>query len=448
MAGCSSIESKAVGTGAPAESAGISYYLPKRLVRIVIDRKAADPATADLAAAVVVGKARAETAAADVETKKTAEDKARAELQAARDAKLPDGELDAALKKAEAELAKAKALSLVRKAQYDAAIEALRAAEPSEGKYEETFSIVPTDFVPDESKRYIARLDHNWLRDDKWNVTTTKSGLLTTTVVTPDGQLDEVATEVAKLALVFSGGFPASPVAKFGNKYTMARVAKEEGRGPDCPPLFHYDREFDPANASLTTINEELGRLCSIYRLEFPRVADQSTGPDASLLGQGLAYRRERPWTLTVKKFPIDDPPLDVLAEQSGYQPFRAVTLMLPNGAPVEVLPYGGNVFTDQNYTGTFDNGMLTTADFTQPSEIKSVALIPVNAISGAAALAGSLLSVRLNTTTAQVNDATQSTILLGEGVKQLKAQQDYENAMKKYIAGEPIPEPESANDD
>lgn len=430
---------------------GISYYLPKRLVRLTVERKQSTLDRAALAAAYQTAKSAEAEARKMATEKEVAFDTAKRAHQAAIDAGL-DSEALKPLATARTAAENAykvaqKALEL-RSAETSAAAEKLNAPIPELKKgdklYEETARLALLDPIPDIDQRFVAKLNHHWSRDDDWLIDVSAAGLLSGATSNPDGKADEIITEISKtvLALASPGGLvPPSKAVGLNIFKSTAEDQKFQQRDTadnKCQTnefTFRYELEFDPTSLGEAAINKSLTNLCSSFRVEFAAPATRSSVNQETAL-RGLAYRRGRPVTFTLKKFRGGADLLLRGPQETDFEPHQSATFMIPNGSPVEVLPFEPSAISKQKMTAKFDNGMLTQADFEKPSEGAALAQIPATVVKGAFGLTGELLTLRINNTKSQASSFTAEKDAIDELKKLLEAQRQLEEIKAKLKSG------------
>lgn len=435
---------------------GTSYYLPKRLVRIVVERTPAKIDRTALAAALQKANTERDKANLVVTEKTVLLDVAKRDLEAAKKVEpaLPAETIAAKQKSfddAEVAFKIATLIAAQRIAEVLEATKALNEIPQSEGNnkdgFEETVAISLSGYLPDEKARLVADLHHHWSRNDDWLLEVTPTGLLTSADSNPDGKADEIIVEIAKVALAVVNPAGVSSFARDFQTRTLSinPRSKRLDESSRCPQVrrYRYEFEFDPTDGgAMAKINEHLASQCSAYRVEFSALPDLSGFPVAkdarsSPISDGLAYRRERVFSLKLLRFKDKPDEVNLETPTSDYLPNRFVSVTVPNGAPVEVLPFEPSAFTKQTMAARFNNGMLVRTDFEKPSEGLSVALMPAAAISGAFTLAGELLTARFN------NLSKETQIVEGEAKaiealkKLLEAQEALEEARKGAESGE-----------
>lgn len=389
------------------QEAGIAYYLPKRLVKIQVDRTPA-PDAKDVA------KAKADFTAA-----RTAAGKAKEDLEAEQAllAELAKGSTTSdEYKKQAAVVGRAKARANMAKKDQDDAQDAIGKAEAAalagKGGNGLVDKITVTLLAPvaDTSKRFVATPEHAQTRSDLLTLKTNASGLLTNSDATAE---DQTAAIVVALAGAVSGAISvplAPPVGGKGIEGKPPPPSKVCGKGyappPSSPHPFSTEFVLDPTDESEMIRHEaepiEIAepktplerKLCSLganYRFRIGSVGKPVTGGVATTDPAGLFYRRELPYVISIYNARGDDATAFVIA--------KAIMLSLPNESPLEMVKLEGGTFTTRTFSTIFDNGILLSHTEAKPSEALAVARIPVDVMKAVFEIPTSLLQLKVNYT-------------------------------------------------
>lgn len=395
LSGCASSSTVISTTPGPkATGSGVSYYLPKQLVRL----------TATRAELPNVGKLRrqlAEAEAAESEAKKlvalktgevTRLDKILAQLPAGHP-KRPDFEAAAAEAKA--------ALIMAQEAQgaAQAAIAKLKDAYEAvlaQHKYENSLAFFVLPAVPDTAFRFVAEVPEDSFRDIDVTLTTTPEGFLSTGNATTTDRRGDIAVEVVKM---FAN---AAKIASGGSSGVLTKLEKRQGR-EGCNKAFTIDLYFDPVE-SLNQVNTNLIDLCFHMQVEVsssfstavkPEVTTSAAGPM-----NGLVYRRARPLLLKVM-------PTAGGVELDGVTaPSKTIVIQVPNGAPLDVVSYDTANFVTNSDKVSFVNGMLTSMESKRPSEALGLVMVPSNVLREVVSIPTELVQFRINHDTALTKEA------------------------------------------
>lgn len=407
--GCSrSLVQSHSNTGSTEPPRGITYYLPRNLLKVVVVRqqlandnaaKKAEAAKEVLAAAASAKKRAAEAKGAAEHAKRVAEvastsvvveAKRNAELLAA-EAQVAVSDADAANKAAIAALAEARAAA---------------AAEPKE--YADDISIAVMPLEPDTAHRYIAQLNHKHYADDKLTITTNEAGLLQTVDTSSTDRTPKIVADLAEIAISIykiAAGVPigakgAVPEAVVPPKTVFCSVDLQLNAQPKGTAItifegietkaFSYEQVFDPSDAkAVNEINLKLCQLATLFQLDVRAPTVASTPAAHRKLMNGLVYRRQIPFTVNLLK-KISNTNL------TSYS-LKSTNVMLPNGAPISILPLDAGMFVATEYKTEFKNGMMTKLDATRPSETAGFVAIPLNIVQRLLALPTELLQLKIN---------------------------------------------------
>lgn len=399
LAGCSTTAMRSTPhadfSGEPPR--GVTYFLPMRMVKLTVTReevtledllKARDAKVVELAAArTVLGASR------------TKRQQAQATLNAL-----------SATASARTEQTRLTELAIAEEAVATAAVEKLTAdiAEltmavqetPAEGahcRYGARLDLLPVQADP--RARYVVDLTHSLFRDDTHTLTLTPTGLLNSVNAVSVDQTGQILVELARSAGAISGlqsrGKPAAEDC--GDPATLVRI-------------------FDPTSSTdMASVETELTAANAPIRLALRQVSAGRTPfiPAASTtLNQGLYYRSPTPIVLDIRRVrdaaaPVADesgadadpdrgttagepeedadaaPGVNVYKanDPSTYFTIDSVSFTLPQAGPDSYLPLPAGPFVRTANTLAFSDGALTSWTNDRPSELLSVAKVPVQII-------------------------------------------------------------------
>ena len=379
----------------PSDQAGLAYYLPKRLIRIQLDR-------APASASDQVEKAKANFAAAEESEKKSggavkAAIKLRDELaKGAGGTSSPAyAEQLKAVQVAEANAALAKqALANAQKALKEAASLDWFATADGKPILVDTFTIALSAPLPDPAERFVAVGHHVPSRTDTFSLKTNTSGLLS--------NADAIAEDQTGAIIVSLAGAVAGIRAPTGPHILMESsrpAAKKDCINPDGPAPFSVEFMWDPKVPSeadpskAKDIELQLCKLGASYRLVLTSLWKDSlpAGRMPNVEGDGgIYYRRELPYLLSIYRLNGSDEKLA-----------KAILLAMPNFSPREFLALEGGAFTKREYTNIFDNGILISHTANKPSEFLAVAKIPVDVMRAIFSIPTELITLKVNYTNA-----------------------------------------------
>lgn len=394
--------------GQPTGS-GFVYYLPKRLIKVQVDRapaptpKEVDRAKADVAGAEEAEKKAKETAEAAV--------KRRDEVGRGSGGTTSAGYLEQA--KA-AELAQADhrmATEATAKAKdVLLAMVAMSGFPSNDGKAPlvDKLTVTLTAPVADIDERFAAVGNHIVSRSDSLILKTNTAGLLTNTDATSE---DQTASIIVSLAGAIAAG-TASPLRSFIDLDPAPPVVSKTrdlcGAGYGNPPSelspFSVEYVLDPLDPKGgISLEDGLPKgkrrhfeslLCALgapYRFTLTRLSTPKATDAAALEeADGLYYRREVPYLLSIYRTEGDQSRLA-----------KAILLALPNGSPREFLPLKGGAFTTRTFATVFENGMLVSHSEARPSELLAIAKIPVDVLKAIFTIPTELVTLKVNYTNA-----------------------------------------------
>jgi hypothetical protein len=375
----------------PPDGAGLAYYLPKRLIRLQLDR-------APASASDQVEKAKSNLAAAEESEKKAAgaaksAAKVRDELAkgAGGTSSAAYAEQVKAVQVAEANAALAKqAVANAQKALKEAVSVDWFAAPDGKGILLDTFTIALSAPVADTDERFVAVGHHVPSRTDTFSLKTNTSGLLS--------NADAIAEDQTAAIIVSLAGAGAGLRATT-TPLTLTEAFRPEAR-KNClaegPVPFSVEFLLDPRELrdGTSKIESQLCALGAAYRFALTPL---SKGPLAggrvpSNEGDGgIYYRRELPHLLSIHR----------LNESNEPKLVKAILLAMPNFSPREFLALEGGAFTKREYTNIFDNGILISHTASKPSELLAVAKIPVDVMKAIFSIPTELITLKVNYTNA-----------------------------------------------
>lgn len=288
---------------------------------------------------------------------------------------------------------------------------------------------VETLYVPDPEKYYTLEYVPNPTYEENITVSLTKEMLLKKIDITSKPKIGEIlmkvfelAREIAKLTVPSAGGFEVIkfcdvmidpkiiPEKKFseGVKQLAAKrmelkkltndLKSETTKPPEeqdkdkIEELKQKIKNKEKEVSNQTTLidnrsenrdSESLGNICNLCGIEdisltplFPKGNWLYISPPAG----GIKYRPLLPYRLEIQ-----------LADNLFVQ-----TVYLPNEAPVITLDVTRPAFADQVTSLSFENGVLTQADLTRPSEILAFMKLPVDLVKAVAGLPLDLIQFRV----------------------------------------------------
>ena len=266
-------------------------------------------------------------------------------------------------------------------------------------------TMTPLPLVPDTDRTFVANSLRNQLRKDNITLTTTPSGLLSSSAVTAESQVASILSSLAGAAGLQSHTGPmkafASPAAA-------------------CPRLIRQVHILDPSSSSDRDNLADALRPCGITVVFSTLGGDNiQTVPsvDINEFGDGLLYRRDLAYRLVVK----DD--------GNGLQ--STSLFHMPNASPISVAELPGAAFATAEYDFEFKDGMLVSYSAVKPSEIAAVATIPAELIRAYLGAVSELFTRHVN-----INDKAATL------AEKRKLRLENEKALAAAEAGESLPPP------
>jgi hypothetical protein len=280
------------------------------------------------------------------------------------------------------------------------------AKPPANPPYADVITVTLLAPVADTSQRYVAVPKHLASRSDQLTLKTNAAGLLSNADATVT---DQTAAIIVALAGAVSGanevGFAAAVAP---DTKTESECGGEYPGPPSAPSAFSAEYVLDPtqdidqstapfkADSKPTTAFESL--LCGMgahYRFRLSSIGGAASSGDAALTegAAGLFYRRELPYLLSIYAKP-DNSTAPVLS--------KAVLVALPNKSPRELLRLDGAAFATRVFATVFENGVLVSHTETKPSELLSVAQIPIDVLKAIFSVPTELVTLKVNYTNKQ----------------------------------------------
>ena len=391
LSGCATVTSKkAEGIGE-----GLTYYLPKRDVKITIERtlivsgdikKAlADKQEALKAVAAELGAAKKALATAQARIKSAA-------VQANATAK---DEIETAIAMATADVAIATERQGELKAELETLEQKLAASERADDgaclyEYAAKLELLPP--TADTPLGFVADISHNVLRDDTMKLGVTADGLLTSANVVADDKTGSILVELAS-AIASRGGF------------TSALEFPPVATSPVCERLkSRFVYSFDPVTESVVVSNR-------MQKAGYPFLITASGDKRADVPWETLTkinkaykgslfYRSPHPYTLHLRKCnkattcKVDE---EDKADETQSVPIDAVTFNLPQAGPISFIPMNSRAFVKTVDDVVFENGMLRSWNATRPSEVLEIVRLPVSILKAVVSVPADIVKLRID---------------------------------------------------
>jgi len=430
-AGCATVTSSGVpvNAGPTPRAAGLTYFLPMRLMKFTATRMT------PLKLKKAAEEAAAKAAEADAEKTKAADlvAKAKAKLDKASGADVD--KLNTQIAELEGKATEAAAAAEGATATANDLKAALEEAQASGSPCIYTAGLELMPARADPRFRYVARMNHSGLRDDHMELKLNEDGLLSSSNVAATDHTGDILVEAIAAATVFGRG-GLGPVGVV--EEVDAAPAEEGETPPHCatlPPQFQ--QVFDPTRSG------EMRRLnMALADAEFPfsvQMTDFSTAtataeawaayPNSRVTRQatadpaaGIYYRTATPVMFAVNRAltidatknpnpcadaraavrsPAEDSTSGTAFDQCvaagrAWQPVDTVLAALPQAGPVSFIPMTATAFVKSTDDVVFVNGSVTSWTRDRPSEVLAFVKLPAALVSRIS----ELLTIRVTYTT------------------------------------------------
>lgn len=377
LAGCATVRTT-MHTDNNTAARGVSYFLPKRDIKVTSERRILK--RADIEKKIAAEEVKQKTAKEEATAAKTdLENKVAllATLAAGTDA-WKDAEASratAAGKLTLANAAKDKADAAVDRAKTE--LLSIPADSQCVASFESKIELLPA--VPDHSQRFVADYAHNILRDDDGKLSLTAEGLLSSSNIVAADRTGDILVELAGAI----AGFGTGGIKPMGNN----EVRTPQG---DCDaPVKKFVYQFDPANdPTASSVNKELTDSgFGVITLELKGSAAPATAPkeqDINAIGrQGALFYRSAV-------------PITVIIRQQG-RPVDAAMAMIPQIGPISYVPVRSSAFVKTVDDVTFSNGAITAWNASRPSEVLEVVRLPIKLLKAVISVPAEILSLKVN---------------------------------------------------
>lgn len=397
--GCATLVTTTKQAPDQPDIAGVTYYLPMKLAKVTLTRKAVPSdalkvAAADLekakGAAQEAGKRKQATMAAAEWAKQIATSAESAKpgspgaLKARENYDLLVAEL-APTEKAETE---AKKIQAVAQSVYENL-----ASQSDARKYEDEIQITEMPAIPDPEQRFVANLSHWWTHADSLKFSTTEAGLLKTVSGTSTDKTGAILEDTAKAIIAGIKASVGLPGASSPREF-MTNDAKCKTVDWFLTQNFTNEYTFNPSNqGERDDINCILKQVGSQFQISAKKAPDLSTTPtpkpnDRCQCFKGLVYRRPVQWKFSISR---------IEKETEKAVPIRTVAVLLPNEGPAVIAPMKTSPFVATTYDIAFQDGMLTKWDVDRPSELYAAIQIPLNILKDIIALPAQLIQLKID---------------------------------------------------
>ncbi len=403
-------------------ASGVTYYLPKREVKVTSERKLLK--REDLQKTLATKKTELETVGTLIKTTeatiKTANDRLKAaSVQGNADATKKITE-ELAIATADLENAKAKKVSVETEIKnVESSIRILEAAPADSCAFSYAAALELLAPVADTRLRLVADAFHSPLRDDDTKLAVNGSGLLSTANVVAADRTGDILVEIASAFAGLGGGSPDLLTTVAGGQKVADKTDCEK-----LPSKFAY--RLDPAaSGEVTALNKAFNKAGFPFWLEVPPLEDnrgfsfndgnsmivdrqRTTGKpktgnkdtytlDKAIYTQGidgaLFYRTALPQTIVLRQCNSGT----ACANIDDTVPIEATATMLPQIGPISYIPMRSSAFVKTVDDVVFDNGMLVSWNASRPSEVLEVVRLPVKILKAIVSVPAELVKLRID---------------------------------------------------
>lgn len=401
--GCAVVRSTPKPGGVIA--AGLTYYLPKRELKITAERKllkrdslqkviatktlelVASAAVAN-AVNVQVGTARARLASPTVLSDAEAKLTVNRELAIA----LGDSSTAEARKKAIEKTIDEAEVGLV----------AIASVGNTDCVFTYSASLEVSAPVADTRQRFVVNTAHSPLRDDNIKVAVNNAGLLTTANLVAQDRTGDIAVDIAGAVAGLSAPLTVLSTTPPGSSNKVP-----------CGQLpTRYAHRLDPADSTAVhALNAALRERDFPYQLEMPSMSaprnpgdTDKVNPQSRMLPNDLVvrdrgrngvlfYRTALPQTVVLRQCNSGTQ----CQVDSGSTPVEATVIMLPQVGPLSYIPMRSSFLVKTTDDVVFDNGMITSWNANRPSELAEVVRLPVRVLKSIVSIPAELVKLRVD---------------------------------------------------
>lgn len=411
LGACAVVRSPQVQPGALGE--GLTYFLPKREVKVSAERTLLKKDELQRAIAVKKGELAPATALQTEAVARVRTARARlgtVPIQRDSGAKaLIDRDLTLALADSTIATAKKGAIELeLREAEANLAILENAPKASCTFTYSATVELLPP--VADTRRRFVANVAHRVQRDDDVKLAVNGAGLLSSAKMTAQDRTGDILVDLAGAVAGVRVGMASPSTAPLLRPPTADTVGCAQ-----LPTKFAY--RLDPAEPKeVQQLNTQLESSGFPFRLEVPAVvsgaqpqdstaklvaarADSEARADferqlADAARRGaLFYRSSVPQTIVLRQ--CDGGP--ECSVTKGSTPVDAAVTTLPQLGPISYIPMHSSLFVKTVDDVVFENGVVTSWNAIRPSEVAEVVRLPVRILKSAVSVPAELVKLRID---------------------------------------------------
>jgi hypothetical protein len=396
-------------------ASGVTYYLPKRDMKITAERKLLKKEEVEKALAAKKGELetantalKASKASVETLTRRLASPAVVASVDAT--ASVTE---ELAIATADVEVGTAKTTAIGAEIKVlEAALLVVNASATGSCAFQYSAKLEVLAPTADTRLRLTADPFHSPLRDDDTKLAVTQDGLLTSANVVAADRTGDIIVEIASAFAGIGVDAPMDPLAAVG--------APPAARCDQIPVKFVF--RFNPVDEiERKAANDALAAAEFPFRVDAPAMvaAYTFTDPakdqiidrqrvvekqprdsyrlDQALYHHGkqgaLFYRTALPQTVELRQ--CQATPTCANTEESV--PIEAALVLLPQAGPISYIPMRSSAFVKTVDDVTFYNGMLASWTASRPSEVLEVVRLPVKILKAVVSVPAEIIKLRID---------------------------------------------------
>ena len=396
-------------------ASGVTYYLPKRDMKITAERKLLKKEEVEKALAAKKGEQ--ETANAALKTSKALVETLTKRLTSpavvASSGATATVTEELAIATADVQVGTSKTAAIGAEIKVlEAALLAVNASTTGSCAFQYSAKLEVLAPTADTRLRLTANPFHSPLRDDDTKLAVTQDGLITSANVVAADRTGDIIVEIASAFAGISVDAPVDPLASVGPppvarcdqipvKFVFrfnpvdqterkaandALAAAEFPFRVDAPTMVAAYNFTDPAKDEIIDRQRVVGkRLNDSYRLDQALYHHGKQG--------ALFYRTALPQTIELRQCQATL----TCADAEASVPIEAALVLLPQAGPISYIPMRSSAFVKTVDDVTFDNGMLVSWTASRPSEVLEVVRLPVKILKAVVSVPAEIIKLRID---------------------------------------------------
>lgn len=413
VAGCATVRSSP--RSADEIASGVTYYLPKRDMKVTAERKLLRKDEVEKALGAKKTELEAATATLKAATGTVASLTARAASPAvvANAAAAATVAEDLAVATADVEVATAKKTAIEGEIKIlEASLLTIRAAASGACTFQYSAKVEALPPTADTRLRLVADPFHSPLRDDDTKLAVTAEGLLTSANVVAADRTGDIIVEIASAIAGIGVDAPTDPLEMLSPP-----------PAPRCDQIpVKFVHRFDPIERTqVDGANAALAKAEFPFRVDAPQMTGAFPYADAATatvvdrqrivertadrryklqdalrhqgLGGALFYRTALPQTVELRQCQATA----TCAGDEPSVPIDAAVVLLPQAGPISYIPMRSSAFVKTVDDVAFDNGMLASWTSSRPSEVLEVVRLPVRILKAVVSVPAEIIKLRID---------------------------------------------------